>query len=55
MCILDAHDLIATIVNFLKVSWWSEVKGELQPIIRGIKLNEMLDSAKRFERNDVVP
>ena len=55
MCILDTHDLIATVVNLLKVSWWCEVKGVLQPIIGGIKLNEMLDSAKWFKRNNIVP
>ena len=48
MSVLNAHNLVATVVDLLKVSWRGKIEGELQLIILSIKLDKMLDGAQRF-------
>jgi hypothetical protein len=39
MGVLNAHDLVATVVNPLEVGWRCEIEGELKPVVGGFKLH----------------
>ena len=55
MSILNTHNLVATVVNPLKISWGSEIKSEFQFIIGCIQLYQMFDWSKFFQGLQVIP
>ena len=54
MRILDADDLVTTVVHPLEVGGRGKVKSELQSVVGRVKLHQVLDRAERRQINDVV-
>jgi len=46
--VLNAHNLVARVINPFQVGRGQEIKGKLQFIVGGIELDQMLDRPKQL-------
>ena len=54
MSILNAHYLVAAIIDPFEVGWRSKIEGELKSVVGSIQLDQVFDGAQRFEGDDVI-
>lgn len=52
--ILNGDNLVARIVNPLKIGWWGEIESVLDEVARGIQSDQVLDISQWLQRCEII-